>query len=250
MSKNLIGKVALVTGGSRGVGAATARRLAEAGADVAVSYASSAAKANAVVDDLKAVGVRAAAFRADQASVDEAVTLVDDVAAHFGRLDIMVNNAAAYERGTLDDPDRDEAVFARQLVVNLTSVVAATRRAARHMGEGSRVILISSDIVDLASFPGGGDYAATKAALETYGRSWARDLGPRGITVNSVVLGLIDTDMVSVPEGDAMDAILGRMAIQRMGTPTEVANVIAFLAGPESSYVTGARFRVDGGLNV
>jgi 3-oxoacyl-[acyl-carrier protein] reductase len=250
MSKTLSGKVALVTGGSRGVGAGTARRLAEAGADVAVSYVNSAAKAEAVVEDLRGFGVRAAAFRADQASVAEAVALVDHVAAHFGRLDILVNNAAIAQVGLMDDPDRDEEEFARMLAINVTSVVAATRQAVlHHLGEGSRIILVSSGAADRVPYPGMSDYSASKAALEAYGRGWARDLGPRGITVNSVVLGAIDTDMVFLDEA-GREQVVANTPIGRFGRPADVAGAIAFLAGPESAFVTGSRLVIDGGLQI
>jgi 3-oxoacyl-[acyl-carrier protein] reductase len=245
MDNGLTGKVALVTGGSRGVGAAIARRLAEGGADVAISYVNSEVKANAVVDDVKALGVRAAAFKANQANADEVVGLVDDVAAHFGRLDILVNNAGVFVAGELVDPDRDEAAIAEQFAVNTFSVATATRTAAKYLGEGGRIILISSVGADRTAYPAA-DYVASKAALEAYGRVWAHEFGPRGITVNIVQLGPIDTDMLDRAAAEAMVAVL---PIRRVGLAAEVGEAVAYLAGPAAGFVTGANLRIDGGLN-
>jgi 3-oxoacyl-[acyl-carrier protein] reductase len=245
MNQDLTGKVALVTGGSRGVGAAIARRLAEAGADVAVSYVSSTDKANAVVDELKALGVRGAAFKTDQANQDEVARLVDDVVAHFGRLDILAHNAGVFVVGELTDPNRDETAMARQFAINTHSVATATRTAAKHLGEGGRIILISSVAADSTSYPAA-DYAASKAALEAYGRVWVHEFGPRGITVNTVQLGPIETDMLDV---DGASTMLPTLPIRRFGRPEEVAEAVAYLAGPAAGYVTGATLRIDGGLN-
>ncbi|MFD9075151.1 SDR family NAD(P)-dependent oxidoreductase [Streptomyces lasiicapitis] len=245
MDNALTGKTALVTGGSRGVGAAIARRLAEAGADVALTYVHSAAKATAVVDDLKQRGIRAAAFQADQARQDEAARIVDEVATHFGRLDVLVHNAASFVTGPLEDPDRDEAAMARQFAVNVTSVATATRAAAKYLGDGGRIILNSSAAAERTNWPTG-DYAAGKAALEAYGRVWAHEFGPRGITVNTVQLGAIDTDML---DRDAAEALLPSLPMRRLGRPEEVADAVAYLAGPTAGYVTGTRLRIDGGYN-
>ena len=245
MNNGLTGKVALVTGGSRGVGAAIARRLAEAGADVAISYVHSEAKANAVVDEAKALGLRAAAFKADQANADEVIRLVDDTAAHFGRLDILVNNAGVFVTGELGDPDRDAAAFANQFAVNTAAVATATRAAIKHVGTGGRIILISSVGASRTTYPAA-DYAAGKAAMEAYGRVWTHELGPKGITVNTVQLGAIDTDML---DRDGATAWLPLVPIGRIGRPEEVAEAVAYLAGPAAGYVTGANLRIDGGLN-
>jgi 3-oxoacyl-[acyl-carrier protein] reductase len=245
MHNELTGKVALVTGGSRGVGAAVARRLAEAGADVAFSYVNSKEKANALVDELRALGVRTSAYRADHADDAAVARLVDEVAADFGRLDVLVNNAGVFVTGGLADPDRDETVFAHQFAVNVTSAVTVTRSAAKHLGDGGRIILISSVGVNRTTGPYG-DYAAGKAALETYGRTWSHEFGPRGITVNTVQLGQIETDMlILAPDEAALSAI----PMRRFGKPEEVAEAVAYLAGPAAGFVTGANLRIDGGFS-
>ena len=165
MTKSLSGKVALVTGGSRGIGAASARALADEGANVAISYVASADKAEAVVKELRAKGVEARAFKADQASSSEVDQLVKDVAKHFGHLDILVNNAAVAVNGAVDDPNGDTAAFDRQDAINVHGVVTAIRAASKLMGDGGRIVTIGSGIATRAAFPGLADYAATKAAI-------------------------------------------------------------------------------------
>ncbi|MDP3689979.1 SDR family NAD(P)-dependent oxidoreductase, partial [Bradyrhizobium sp.] len=202
MTKSLTGKVALVTGGSRGIGAASARALAAEGANVAISYVASPDKAEAVVKELKASGVEAKAFKADQASSAEVEQLVRDVAKHFGRLDILVNNAGVAAGGAVDDPNSDIAALLRQDAINVHGVISAIRAASQLMGEGGRIITIGSGIATRASFPGLADYAATKAAIVGYSKGASRDLGPRGITVNVLQPGSIDTDMNPKDGGD------------------------------------------------
>jgi NAD(P)-dependent dehydrogenase (short-subunit alcohol dehydrogenase family) len=177
MTKKLSGKVALVTGGSRGIGAASARALADEGANVAISYVASPDKAEAVVRELKAKGVEARAFKADQASSTEVEQLVNDVAKTFGRLDILVNNAGVAVSGAVDDATADTAALARQDAINVHGVVAAIRTASKLMGEGGRIVTIGSGIATRASFPGLADYAATKAAIVGYSKGASRDLG-------------------------------------------------------------------------
>ncbi|MGY3426756.1 3-oxoacyl-[acyl-carrier protein] reductase [Bradyrhizobium sp. F1.13.4] len=186
MTKKLSGKVALVTGGSRGIGAASARALADQGADVAISYVASPEKAEAVVTELKARGVKARAFKADQASAKDVTQLVNDVAKEFGHLDILVNNAGVASGGAIDDANADTEALARQDAVNVHGVIAAIRAASQLMGEGGRIVTVGSMLADRASFPGLADYVATKAAVVGYTKGAARDLGPRGITVNVV----------------------------------------------------------------
>ncbi len=247
MTKTLTGKVALVTGGSRGIGAATARALAEDGADVAISYAASADKAEAIVSELEAKGVRAAAFKADQADPAQVEGLVKAVDERFRRLDILVNNAGVFVTGVLGDPSNAIAEFERQLAVNVGGVVAAVRAAAGVLGEGGRIITVGSVAGTRVGFPGMADYAATKAAVVGYTKGWARDLGPRGITVNVVQPGPIDTDM-NPADGAFAAAVKTTTALGRYGRPEEVAAAIVFLASPAASYITGALLDVDGGL--
>jgi len=249
MSKKLTGKVALVTGGSRGIGAAIARALADDGADVAISYAASADKAQAVVKDLLAKGVRADAFQADQADTDAVNDLIKQVAQRFGRLDILVNNAGVFALGQVHDRANNLAELDRMFAVNVGGVVTAVRAAAPLMGEGGRIISIGSVVGDSTPFPGAADYSATKAALLGYTRGWARDLGPKGITVNTVQPGPIDTDMNPDGNGEFSDTQKGFTALSRYGTADEVAAAVAFLASPNAGYITGTTLTVDGGFN-
>jgi 3-oxoacyl-[acyl-carrier protein] reductase len=246
MTKKLAGKVALVTGGSRGIGAATARALADDGADVAISYAASAEKAEAVVADLKSKGVRAVAFKAEQANPAEVEGLVKSVVEHFGRLDILVNNAGVFVTGVVNDSSTPAADFDRQIAVNIGGVVAAVRAASKVMGEGGRIITVGSGLASRVPYPGIADYSATKAAVATYTKGWARDLGPKGITVNIVQAGSTDTDM-NPATSDFAKAQTAVIALGRFGRPEEIAAAIVFLASPAASFITGASLDVDGG---
>ncbi len=251
MSNELKGKVALVTGGSRGLGASIASALADQGADVAITYVASAEKAEAVVERLKAKGVRALAIQTDQADTAAARPLVARVVAHFGRLDILVNNAAIVAKGQkVDDPALDSAALDRQWQVNVMGVVASTRAAAPVISDGGRIIFIGSLNGTHALVPGVADYAGTKAAINGYARGVARDLGGRNITVNVVQPGAMPTDMMAEVFGStvAPDEFLDFHPIRRIATLEEVSALVCFLAGPNGGYMTGSVLDVAGGV--
>lgn len=247
MSEPLTGKVALVTGGSRGLGAATVRLLAEQGADVGFTYVSSEKLAQAVVDEVRGTGGKVAAFRSDQADPSGAPALIDEVVAHFGGLDILVNNAAISVPGTVDDPDADTAALDRVHATNYLGVIAIIRAASRVLRADGRIITVSTGFASRVGIPGVADYAASKAGIERYTLGAARDLGPRGITANVVQAGVMEGGMDTEPE--VLEAVLGTLSLQRVGDPREIAAAIAFLASPAASYVTGAVLDAHGGYN-
>ncbi|MFD3495768.1 SDR family NAD(P)-dependent oxidoreductase [Streptomyces sp. NPDC058690] len=250
MNKPLTGKVALVTGGSRGLGAATVRLLAEQGADVAFTYVSSEQRARAVVDEVQAKGAKVLAVKSDQADMGGAPALIDEVVAHFGGLDILVNNAAiSPEQGrTVDDPDVDTAALDRMHATNYLGVIAVIRAASRVLREGGRIVTVSSGLGTRVGIPGVADYSATKSGIERYTMGVARDLGRRGITANVVEAGLMESGM-EPPDPETLKALVGSLSLQRMGHPDEIAAAIGFLAGPSASYVTGAVLDAHGGYN-
>jgi NAD(P)-dependent dehydrogenase (short-subunit alcohol dehydrogenase family) len=250
MNKPLTGKVALVTGGSRGLGAATVRLLAEQGADVAFTYVSSGEQAQAVADELRGDGVKVLALQTDQADMSRAPTLIDDVVAHFGGLDILVNNAAiSVEQGrTVDDPDADTAALDRMHATNYLGVIAVIRAASRVLRADGRIITVSSGLGSRVGLPGLADYSATKSGVERYTMGVARDLAHRGITANVVEAGLMESGM-EPPDPETLKALVGSLSLQRMGRPAEIAAAIAFLASPAASYVTGAVLDAHGGYN-
>ena len=251
MQDSLVGKVALVTGGSRGLGAVTAEALAGRGADVAISYVASTKKADAVIEKLKAKGVRAIAIRSDQADLSSAKALIDSVISHFGRLDILVNNAAIAIHGRLvDDPELDTAEMDRMWQVNVLGTVATTRAAAQQISDGGRIIFIGSAIVSRTAFPGAADYMATKAAIAGYAKAVGRDLGPRDIAVNVVQPGIMPTDMAANTAHNLPDEMMDLHAIRRIATLEEVASAVCFLAGPDGSYISGNALDMAGGYQI
>lgn len=244
-SKPLAGKVAFIHGGSRGIGAATARRLARDGASVAIGYATSAIAAEALAEEIKASGGNAIAIKADALDATALVRAIDSVAARFGRLDILVNSAGVLAMAPLDQFTLED--FDRTVAVNIRSVFVATQAAARHMHEGGRIINIGSTNAQRMPFAGGAPYAMSKSALVGLVKGLARDLGPRGITVNNVAPGPVDTDM-NPEHGDFAAALHGLMAIPRHGRADEIAGMVAYLASPEAAFVTGADLLIDGGF--
>lgn len=243
MTKSLAGKSALVTGGSRGIGAATVRRLASDGAAVAFTYAASDDKAAALVGEIEAGGSEALAIKADSADPEAVQRAVAETVRRFGHLDILINNAGILLRGPVDAFSL--ADFDRMFAVNVRAVFAAVQAAVAHMGAGGRIITIGSVTADRTGFPGASVYGMTKAAVAALTRGLARDLGPRGITVNTVQPGPTETDM-NLDEN--IRALLRPMlALGRLGKDSEIASLIAYLASPEASFITGAALTIDGG---
>ena len=245
MSK-LADKVALVTGGSRGIGAAIAKRLAADGASVAITYAKDAKAASAVVKAIEGHGGKAVAIQADAADSKAVKSAVEKAVATLGRLDVLVNNAGTavpktFEETTLEEMDR-------VIDVNIRGVFAATQAALKHMKDGGRIIMIGSCVGERMMTPGLVPYSATKGAVKMFTQGLSREVGKRGITVNNVQPGPIDTDL-NPAAGDWAVPQKAATALDRFGSVEEVAALVSFVAGPESSYITGANLTVDGGTN-
>jgi 3-oxoacyl-[acyl-carrier protein] reductase len=243
MTSSLTGKVALVTGGSRGIGAAIVRRLANDGATLAFTYVASAEKAGALASEIETAGRTPLAIRADSADPVAVKAAVAQTVERFGRLDILVNNAGILLRGMVDELDL--GAFDRIIAVNVRAVFVAVQAALPHMGQGSRIINSGSVAADRSGFPGSSIYSMTKAAVAALTRGLARDLGPRGITVNAIQPGPTETEINR--DENLRARLRPMMAIGRMGKDTEVASLVAYLAGPESSFITGSALNVDGG---
>jgi 3-oxoacyl-[acyl-carrier protein] reductase len=243
MTKSLAGKSALVTGGSRGIGAATVRRLASDGAAVAFTYAASDRMAAALVGEIEAGGSEVIAIKADSADPEAVRRAVAETVRRFGHIDILVNNAGILLRGPVDAFSLGD--FDRMFAVNVRAVFAAVQAAVVHMGAGGRIITIGSVTADRTGFPGASVYGMTKAAVAALTRGLARDLGPRGITVNTVQPGPTETDM---NQDENTRALLRPMlALGRLGKDSEIASLITYLASPEASFITGAALTIDGG---
>ncbi len=245
MSK-LTNKVALVTGASRGIGAAIAKRLAADGASVAITYAKGADAAAQIVKAVEGAGGKALAIQADASDAKAVTNAVEQTVATFGRLDILVNNAGTaipkpFEEATLEELDR-------VVDLNLRGVFIATQAALKHLGEGGRIVSIGSCVGERNFTPGLAAYAATKGAVKMFTQGLAREVGTRGITVNNVQPGPIDTDL-NPAAGDWAAPQIANTALKRYGHVEEVAALVAFVAGPEAGYITGANLTVDGGTN-
>ncbi len=246
MSGRLESKRALVTGGSRGIGAAIVKRLAREGAHVALTYVSKPDQANATVKAAQALGVKALAVQADSADAEAVVAAVERTVRELGGIDILVNSAGIAVMGPIDDYRLED--LDRTLAVNVRAVFVATQAAVKHMQAGGRVINVGSCNAERMPFAGGGVYAMSKAALVGLVKGLARDLGPRGITINNVQPGPVDTDM-NPATGDFAKMLIQQMALPRYGTGDEIASLVAYLASPEAAYVTGASLTIDGGFS-
>jgi 3-oxoacyl-[acyl-carrier protein] reductase len=246
MSKKLEGKVALITGGSRGIGAAIAKRLAADGAHVAITYAKDASAASAVVKAIELGGGKAVAIQADAANVEAVKAAVEKTVETFGQLDVLVNNAGTaipktFEETTLEEMDR-------VIDINVRGTLATTQAALKHMKSGGRIISIGSAVGDRVQTPGLVAYSATKGAVKIFTQGLSREVGGRGITVNNIQPGPIDTDL-NPASGDWAVPQKAATALDRYGHVDEIAAAVAFVAGPESSYMTGSNITVDGGMN-
>jgi 3-oxoacyl-[acyl-carrier protein] reductase len=247
MSNALDGKVAFVTGGGRGIGAAVALRLAEEGADVALTFQQNRQRADDMVDQIKAAGRRAVAIQADSADPAAVTGAIDLAVAELGRLDILVNNAGAFDLGALEQLSLEE--FERTMAVNVRAPFVACQAAVRHLPAGGRIVNIGSNVAERAVFPGFSLYAMSKTALIGLTKALGRELGPRAITVNLVNPGPTDTEL-NPADGPNAATVNGFTALGHYATPADVAAAVAFLASPDGRYITGATVNVDGGFTI
>jgi 3-oxoacyl-[acyl-carrier protein] reductase len=246
MSKSLEGKIALVTGGSRGIGAAIAKRLAADGAKVAITYTKGADAAAAVVKEIEGAGGKAVAIQADATDAEANRAGVEKAVKALGRLDVFVNNAGTaipkpFEEATLEELDH-------VININIRGTFVATQAALKHMNDGGRIIVIGSCVGERNMTPGLAAYAATKGAVKMFAQSLSREVGARGITVNNIQPGPIDTDL-NPASGDWATPQKANTALNRYGTVAEIAALVAFVASPAAAYITGASLTIDGGTN-
>src|SRR5438876_11396268 len=246
MSKKLEGKIALITGGSRGIGAAIAKRLATDGANVAITYTKGTDAAASVVKQIERAGGKAIAIQADAADADAVKAAVEKTVATFGRLDVLVNNAGTaipkkFEETTLEEMDR-------VIDINVRGTFVATQAALKHMKDGGRIIMIGSSVGERMMTPGLVPYSATKGAVKMFTQGLSREVGNRAITVNNIQPGPINTDL-NPAAGEWAAPQKAATALNRYGSVDDVAALVAFVAGPEASYITGANLTVDGGTN-
>ncbi len=243
---NLTGRTALVTGGSRGIGAGIAKRLAAEGAKVAITYTKGTEAAASVVDEIERAGSSAMAVQADAADAEAVTAAIEKTVAAYGRLDVLVNNAGTaipkpFQHTTVEELDR-------VIDINLRGTMIATLAALRHMQDGGRIIMIGSCVGERMMTPGLAAYAATKGAIKMFTQGLSRETGSRGITVNNVQPGPIDTDL-NPASGDWATPQIANTALKRYGHVEDIAAMVAFIAGPEAGYITGASLTVDGGTN-
>ncbi|TQN28284.1 NAD(P)-dependent dehydrogenase (short-subunit alcohol dehydrogenase family) [Haloactinospora alba] len=241
----LHGKVALVTGGSRGIGAAVAQRLAQDGADVALTYNASAERAKGVVAKVEQAGRRGAAIHADIAEPAAVTAAVEQVVSEFGRIDILVNNAGIFPYGDISEFTLDD--YENTMAIHVRAVFVAVQAAVPHMRDGGRVVSVGSSLVERVPAPGISLYSMSKSALVGFTKGLSRDLGPRGITANVVHPGSVDTEM-NPADGEGADEERALTSLGRYGSTEDIAATVAHLAGPSGSYITGTSVTVDGGV--
>lgn len=246
MKNQFKGKRVLVTGGSRGIGAAIVARFAQGGADVALTYSSSSKRAEEVVALAKDLDVNAIAIQADSADANAVIAAVERTAAEFGGIDILVNNAGVAMMAPLDEFTLED--FDRTLAVNVRAVFVAIQAASKYMQQGGRIINIGSTNAERMPVAGGGVYAMSKSALQGLVKGLARDLGPRGITINNVQPGPVNTEM-NPESSEFAETLKGLMALHRYGTVEEISSMVAYLASAEAGYITGASLMIDGGFS-
>ncbi|KGO91671.1 3-oxoacyl-ACP reductase family protein [Flavobacterium subsaxonicum] len=243
--KTLENKAVLVTGGSRGIGAAIVKRLANEGADVAFTYVAGKEQADALVKEIETLGRKAVAIQADSANAESVIAAVETTAARLGKIDILVNNAGVAVMGPLDQFSLED--YNKTFDINVRAVFVAIKAAVKHMASGGRIINIGSTNATRMPFEGGSVYAASKAAVQGLTMALSRDLGPQGITINNLQPGPVNTDM-NPDNGPFADLLRTQLPIGRYGEASEVASFVAYLAGPEAGYITGASLNIDGGF--